>query len=82
MCVLTRYARVSNTHLTCVRMSSQVFFAEFWSAVASRFAASPSVLGYEILNEPFLGDLLRYPSLVTGFARPLSPRPRDSPSTL
>jgi endoglycosylceramidase len=46
----------------------QVAFADFWSAVAARFAASSAVLGYEILNEPFLGDILRHPQLLIGGA--------------
>ena len=44
----------------------QLVFADFWAAVAARFAASSAVLGYEILNEPFLGDILRHPQLLTG----------------
>ena len=39
-------------------------FVDFWAAVANRFAGNPAVLGYEILNEPFLGDLLQHPSLL------------------
>jgi len=44
----------------------QLAFTDFWSAVAARFASYPSVLGYEILNEPFLGDVLANPSLLEG----------------
>ena len=44
----------------------QALFGDFWAAVAQRFATHSAVLGYEILNEPFLGDLLAHPSLLQG----------------
>ena len=34
-----------------------------WSAVAARFKDKPSVLGYEVLNEPWMGDVFKHPSL-------------------
>ena len=44
----------------------QEHFADFWGAVAVRFANSSAVLAYEILNEPFLGDVLEHPLLLKG----------------
>jgi endoglycosylceramidase len=44
----------------------QVVFADYWTAIAKRFADSSAVLGYEILNEPFLGDIMGMPQLLTG----------------
>lgn len=41
-------------------------FVDFWTAVATRFASYSSVLGFEILNEPFLGDILGNPALLEG----------------
>ena len=32
-------------------------FAQFWGAVAERFADNEFILGYEILNEPWCGDV-------------------------
>mmetsp|Transcript_29831 Transcript_29831/g.67479 ORF Transcript_29831/g.67479 Transcript_29831/m.67479 type:complete len:557 (-) Transcript_29831:193-1863(-) len=39
-------------------------FVKFWGVVAKRFASKSSVIGYEILNEPFLGDILQHPELL------------------
>lgn len=44
-------------------------FAQFWRHVAARFSASSFVLGYELMNEPFSGDLYHYPlNLFPGLA--------------
>ena len=32
-------------------------YAAAWAHVAKRFSGNPSVLGYEIMNEPFPGQL-------------------------
>ncbi|EKX55197.1 hypothetical protein GUITHDRAFT_46636, partial [Guillardia theta CCMP2712] len=39
-------------------------FVNFWRVVAQRFATRSSVIGYEILNEPFLGDILLHPEFL------------------
>lgn len=39
-------------------------FAAFWRKSASVFADMPSVVGYELINEPFVGDLYRDPELL------------------
>lgn len=39
----------------------QDHFAEFWGQVAQRFQGNPYVLGYELLNEPWTGDIYRHP---------------------
>ena len=41
-------------------------FLDFWAAVVTAFAAAPagSVLGYEILNEPWAGDAVSNPLLL------------------
>lgn len=51
-------------------------FAAFWAHVAARFAAHPSVLGYELMNEPFAGDVWRNPLL---FVPPLADRENLQP---
>lgn len=32
-------------------------FELFWSKVAQKFSGNPYVLGYELLNEPWAGDI-------------------------
>ncbi|KAJ1556575.1 hypothetical protein HK405_002490, partial [Cladochytrium tenue] len=39
-------------------------FAAFWAEVASRFRGRPNVLGYELINEPFAGQVFSNPSLL------------------
>lgn len=36
----------------------QMYFHGAWAHVAERFADHPAVLGFEIINEPFCGDIL------------------------
>jgi len=37
-------------------------FANYWAKVASEFADNPYVLGFELLNEPFPGNI--YPNFL------------------
>jgi endoglycosylceramidase len=34
-------------------------FTAFWKKIAQRFKGNPYVLGYELINEPFVGNALR-----------------------
>jgi endoglycosylceramidase len=36
-------------------------FKAFWEAVSSRFHSSPNVLAYDLLNEPWAGDIFSHP---------------------
>eukprot|EP01094_Clydonella_sp_ATCC50884_P025311 TRINITY_DN6604_c0_g2_i1.p1 TRINITY_DN6604_c0_g2~~TRINITY_DN6604_c0_g2_i1.p1 ORF type:complete len:554 (+),score=159.76 TRINITY_DN6604_c0_g2_i1:65-1663(+) len=46
------------------RNGLQDHFTDYWRAVASRFSNSSYVLGYELINEPWCGDLYKQPSLL------------------
>lgn len=35
-----------------------------WQKIASRFKTKTSVLGYELINEPWMGDIYKHPSLL------------------
>ena len=39
-------------------------WGKFWQLVASRFKSQPSVLGYELINEPWAGDIFEAPLLL------------------
>lgn len=39
-------------------------FDLYWDTVSKKFAKKPGVLGYEILNEPWVGDYIRHPDLL------------------
>eukprot|EP00090_Calanus_glacialis_P022185 TRINITY_DN34234_c0_g1_i1.p1 TRINITY_DN34234_c0_g1~~TRINITY_DN34234_c0_g1_i1.p1 ORF type:complete len:569 (-),score=125.49 TRINITY_DN34234_c0_g1_i1:70-1554(-) len=39
-------------------------FANFWRQVAQRFKNDPAILGYELMNEPWTGDLYQDASLI------------------
>jgi len=43
---------------------SQNHFVGFWQQVAGYFKNTDTVLGYELINEPWAGDIFRYPSLL------------------
>lgn len=36
-------------------------FLQFWQTVAAKFRGNPNVLGYELINEPWAGDVYRHP---------------------
>ena len=40
----------------------QDHFAGFWAKVADYFSDNQYVLGYELLNEPWAGDVYRHPN--------------------
>jgi endoglycosylceramidase len=44
-------------------------FAQYWQTVAATFYNVPSVIGYELINEPFFGDVFADPMVATpGYA--------------
>ena len=44
-------------------------FGEFWRRVANRFKSNEYVVGYELINEPFAGNVLENPlRLIPGYA--------------
>lgn len=48
----------------------QDHFADYWKAVATRFQSNEWVLGFELINEPWAGDIYADPKLLlkTGYA--------------
>eukprot|EP01125_Pyxidicula_operculata_P015605 TRINITY_DN5320_c0_g1_i1.p1 TRINITY_DN5320_c0_g1~~TRINITY_DN5320_c0_g1_i1.p1 ORF type:complete len:517 (-),score=117.21 TRINITY_DN5320_c0_g1_i1:100-1650(-) len=40
-------------------------FGDFWEVVAKYFKSYQNVIGYELINEPWPGDVYEYPDLVT-----------------
>lgn len=40
----------------------QDYFVKFWQAVVSALRGKPGVLGWELLNEPFAGDIYSHPT--------------------
>jgi len=44
--------------------SSRARFSSFWRVVASAFKSFPSLLGYELINEPWAGDIFGNPALL------------------
>ena len=45
-------------------------WASMWSVVAARFQGRSEVLGYELLNEPFMGDFYRDPIIAVPYPNP------------
>jgi endoglycosylceramidase len=41
-----------------------VKFTQFWLKIATRFRNNPYVIGYELINEPFVGNAIRNLGLV------------------
>jgi endoglycosylceramidase len=39
-------------------------FAKYWGKIASSFRTSPYVIGYELMNEPWAGDIYQEPRLL------------------
>jgi endoglycosylceramidase len=39
-------------------------FAEYWAKIATEFKTYSNILGYEIMNEPWPGDIYRHPTLL------------------
>jgi endoglycosylceramidase len=39
-------------------------WANFWGKVAREFADNPYILGYELINEPWAGDIFHHPKLL------------------
>merc|ERR1719483_464879 len=45
-------------------------FAAMWAKIASRFKGRPEVLGFNIINEPFAGDLYQDPLIMLPYPSP------------
>jgi len=45
-------------------------WADMWGVVAERFEGREEVLGYELLNEPFMGDFYRDPLIAVPYPNP------------
>jgi len=45
-------------------------WADMWEVVAERFQGRSEVLGYELLNEPFMGDFYRDPLIAVPYPNP------------
>ena len=39
-------------------------FANMWAHVAARVSSYPNLLGYEIINEPWIGNLFKDPTII------------------
>ncbi len=39
-------------------------FTDYWTKIALRFRGNPYVIGYELINEPFVGNAIRDLALV------------------
>lgn len=39
-------------------------FAQYWKKIASTFAGRHEIIGYELMNEPWAGDIYKEPSLL------------------
>ncbi|KAI9332165.1 Endoglycoceramidase [Zopfochytrium polystomum] len=39
-------------------------FVEYWKTVARAFLPFDNILGYDLMNEPFAGDVVNYPQLI------------------
>ena len=40
-------------------------FVQFWRKIAETFRGNPYVIAYELINEPFVGNAIRNPFLLT-----------------
>lgn len=69
-CELERHLLNNITHASLPHSQSlydneqqiQDHFARFWGTVAYHFSSNPYILGYELLNEPWAGDIYRHPN--------------------
>ncbi len=39
-------------------------FTNYWQTLAQAFRSQPAVVGYELMNEPWAGDVLKQPELI------------------
>eukprot|EP00413_Alexandrium_margalefii_P045109 CAMPEP_0204603200 /NCGR_PEP_ID=MMETSP0661-20131031/57124_1 /ASSEMBLY_ACC=CAM_ASM_000606 /TAXON_ID=109239 /ORGANISM="Alexandrium margalefi, Strain AMGDE01CS-322" /LENGTH=540 /DNA_ID=CAMNT_0051614245 /DNA_START=6 /DNA_END=1628 /DNA_ORIENTATION=+ len=47
-------------------------FAAVWAKIATRFKGRPEVVGFEVLNEPFVGDVYHNPLRMVPYPYPLN----------
>ena len=61
---LTEAVGVAFTQIYNNTMGARDYLVSFWTKVASEFRGVPNVLGYELINEPWAGDIYQHPELL------------------
>ena len=64
---LYNYLQAISEHFQCLYNNTADAtdrWADFWAFVASQFGDMPSVIGYNYINEPWVGDFFSDPDLI------------------